>query len=69
MLVIGPYEKNVLIRITDDTTGAITAQLLLSPDAAIAAANKIMESVEQHNPEPTKPGNTAKPGKQTTKKK
>ena len=75
MLVIGVYEKNVVVGITDDKTGEIITRTLLSPDAAIVASKMIMDNVKQINPglveakPKPKPKPTTKPSKKTTKKK
>ena len=55
MLTIGVYEKNILFRVTDDSTGEMVTQLLLSPETAIMLSDKILENVKLINPEMVRP--------------
>ncbi len=55
MLTIGAYEKNVLFRVTDDNTGEMVTQLLLSPETAIMLSDKILENVKLIKPNIVKP--------------
>jgi len=50
MLQIGTYEEKVLFRITNDNTGELVTQLLLSPETAILVSDRIIENVIHINP-------------------
>ena len=78
MLQIGTYENNILFRITNDNSGELITQLLLSPETAILVSDRIIENVKHLNPTlinsifvptKTKVKATSKESKKTTKKK
>ena len=70
MLVIGTYEKNVLLRFTDDNSGEVVTQLLLNPETAIMVSDRILDSVKQLNSAlvKTKSKPESKPAKKVSKK-